>query len=256
MATLARINVTPVKGMALLHPDRVQVTSRGIPADRRFYLVDGSGRTVAGSGCGRLVQIVPAYDPGTETLSMRFPDGEEISGAADALGEATQSDFYGRPVAAHVVHGPWASAVSRLVGRPLRLLRADRDGDGIDVFPLTLVSRASVDDLAARGHHEGPLDSRRFRINFELDGCRPYEEDSWDGRSVAAGEAVVSLDGAIPRCVVTTQDPTNGTKDWDTLTQIAKYRHRIPGDGGLPFGMYATVDRPGTVRLGDAVLPR
>ena len=55
---------------------------------------------------------------------------------------------------------------------------------------------------------------------------------------------------------VTTQGPETGTKDWDTLTQIAKYRPKIPGDGGLPFGMYATVERPGTVDVGDEVVPQ
>ena len=118
--------------------------------------------------------------------------------------------------------------------------------------PLTVVSTASVRDLA-----EGPprraVDSRRFRINLELDGCEPYDEDAWDGHTVGIGDAAIPCTGAIPRCVVTTQDPERGTKDWNTLTQIAKYRPRIEGGGGLPFGMYAKVVRPGVARVGDAL---
>jgi uncharacterized protein YcbX len=132
-------------------------------------------------------------------------------------------------------------------------MRCERAGDGTDVFPLTVISDASVRDLARRGQHEGPLDSRRFRINLEIAGCEPYDEDSWEGRIVQIGSASLRIHGAIPRCVVTTRSPETGEKDWDTLTQIAKYRPRIPGDGGLPFGVYADVVDPGTAVVGDPV---
>jgi uncharacterized protein YcbX len=253
--TLARLCVTPVKGMALGHPERLTLTSEGIPENRRFFLVDGAGELFSGSDLGQLVQIRADYDPTTERLSMRFPDDGEVIGHAGTLGEAMTVDFYGRPVPAHVVGGPWAEAVSAFAGRDLRLLRCDRDGDGADVHRLTLVSYASVQDLATRGRHEGDLDARRFRINLELEGCSPYEEDGWAGARVHVGEAVIRVKGQIPRCLVTQQAPMTGDRDWNTLTQIAKYRARIAGDGGLPFGMYAEVERPGTIALGDPIEP-
>ncbi|HEY6567832.1 MAG TPA: MOSC N-terminal beta barrel domain-containing protein [Actinomycetota bacterium] len=253
MPTLERINVTPVKGMALHHPDRVEITSAGIPGDRRFYLVGASGKMVSGSTFGSLVRIVADHDPQTEELSMRFPDGTVVAGRADHLGEAEVTDFFRRPVAAHAVDGPWSEAVSEYLGTAVRLLRTDHDGEAVDVLPLTVISTASVRDLAERGHHDGSLDSRRFRINLELDGCGPYDEDSWDGETVGIGEVRLRIEGAIPRCLVTNQSPDTGTKDWNTLTQIAKYRPRIKGDGGLPFGMYGTVVQPGVAHLGDTV---
>jgi uncharacterized protein YcbX len=253
--TLARINVSPVKGMALHHPDEVELGPEGIPENRRFYLVDDSGALFSGPTHGPLVRIRPDHDPAARQLRLTFPEGLEVSGETDALGAAVVTDFYGRPVSAHEVLGPFAEAVSTYVGKPLRLLRCDRDGDGVDVNPLTLVSQASVEDLVARGKRTEPLDSRRFRINLELAGCEPYDEDSWDGQRVRIGEATVRIDGQIPRCVLTTMSPETGLKDWDTLTQIARYRPRIGGRGGLPFGVYAQVDTPGRVRLGDAVIP-
>jgi uncharacterized protein YcbX len=255
MPTLERINVTPVKGMALHHPDHVEVTPAGIHGDRRFYLVDTVGKMISGGAFGPLVTITTSYDAQTEELSMHFPDGTLVVDRADQLGEAETTDFYGRPVAAHSVEGPWNEAVSAYSGQSVRLLRSDRDGQAVDVLPLTVVSTASVQDLAERGGYDGVLDSRRFRINLELDGCDPYDEDAWDGRTVRIGEVHLRITGAIPRCLVTTQSPETGTKDWNTLTHIAKYRQRIEGDGGLPFGMYATVVQPGAVRLGDTVEP-
>lgn len=255
LRSLTRLNVTPVKGMALHHPDHARLTPTGIPSDRRFYLVDGSGMLAAGAMFGELQQVHPTYDPTAEHLSFTFPDGSMVDGDAVAHGASETTSFYGRPVAGHALDATFSEAISEYLRRTVRLLRCDRDGDGSDVMPLTIVAQASVQDLGRRGRHEGPLDSRRFRINLELDGCEPYEEDSWDGRIVSVGEANLRIRGQIPRCVVTTLDPDTGRKDWDTLTQIAKFRPRIPGDGGLPFGMYATVEHPAEVRLGDLVAP-
>jgi uncharacterized protein len=251
MRTLARLNVTPVKGLALHHPAHARITEAGLPENRRFYLVEESGNLFSGSDFGPLVRIMPEYDPAEEHLRLAFPDGTIVEGDVCELGAAETSDFYGRTVPSHRVEGPWADAFSSYIGKPVRMLRCDADGDGVDVLPLTVVSTASVDDLASKGGYDGDLDSRRFRINLELDGCEPYDEDSWDGGTITIGEVALTLQGAIPRCVVTTQDPETGVKDWDTLTQIAKLRPRIPD--GLPFGMYAVVARPGEVRVGDPV---
>ena len=83
-----------------------------------------------------------------------------------------------------------------------------------------------------------------------LAGLRPVMSKQDPGATVTAGNASGQNDGAAI-CVVTTQDPETGVKDWPTLTQIAKQRHRIPD--GLPFGMYAVVTRPGLVQVGDTV---
>jgi uncharacterized protein YcbX len=255
MRTLGRICVTPVKGMALHHPADVLLGPTGIAENRRFYFVDRFAELFSGSDDGRLVQVVPDYDPSTEHLSLRFPDGVHIDGNADVPGVAHLTDFYGRPVPAHEVVGEFGRAVSSFMGLDLTMLRCDQDGAGADVEPLTLVSYASVADLARRGRRDEALDSRRFRLNLELEGCEPYDEDAWEGTRVQVGDAVLRVLGQVPRCVVTTQSPDTGIKDWNTLTQIAKYRPRIKGDGGLPFGMYARVESSARVRRGSSVVP-
>ena len=59
--------------------------------------------------------------------------------------------------------------------------------------------------------------------------------------------------GQVPRCVATTRDPATGDKDFDTLKAIAAYRPLMTEPRGVPFGLYAEVERPGRVALGDAV---
>jgi uncharacterized protein YcbX len=93
-------------------------------------------------------------------------------------------------------------------------------------------------------------------MNLEFDEAEPYEEDTWDGRSVQIGAALLRVHGQVPRCRFTTLDPATGHKDFDTLTQIAAYRPLIEAPRGIPFGMYAEVQRPGSVRVGDPVTVR
>jgi uncharacterized protein len=255
MKAIARLSVTPVKALRLSHPERVELTAAGIPADRRFFLVDEDGALFDASDHGPLLQVIPDYEAGDERLTLAFPSGDRVAGPSDELGEPIRTDFFGRTVGAHLVEGPFADALSGYVRRPIRMARVDRDGDGQDVHPLTLVSSASVRDLAVRGEADGDLDARRFRMNLEIGGCEPYEEDGWDGGEVRVGGATIRVHGQVPRCVVTTLGPDSGTKDFRTLTEIARYRPRIGGRGGLPFGMYAEIVEPGPVAVGDPVEP-
>jgi uncharacterized protein len=254
MRTLVRLSVTPVKALRLSHPTEAEITEGGIPGDRRFYLIDHAGALVDTSDHHALLRIVPDYEPGTERLRLLFPDGSIVEDMADRTGERATTDFFGRPVSGRVVHGPFAEALSAYVGAPVRLVRADRDGEAQDVHPLTVVSSASVRDLGTRGE-QSDLDARRFRITLEIDGCEPYEEDSWEGSDVRIGGVSIRVRGQIPRCVVTTLAPDSGERDFRTLNQIARYRPRIGGKGGLPFGMYAAAVRTGRVRVGDPVEP-
>jgi uncharacterized protein YcbX len=251
---LTRLSVTPVKALRLSHPAEAELTAGGIPEDRRFYLIDEAGGLFDASDHRALLQIVPEYDPAAERLRLSFPDGSIIEDAADRLDESVSTDFFGRTVQGRLVDGNLAEALSRFAGRPVRLARVARDGDGQDVHPLTLVSSESVRDIGRRGDRID-LDPRRFRMNLEIEGCEPYEEDSWDAELVRVGEATIRVRGQVPRCIVTTLAPDTGEKDFRTLNMIARFRPRIGGRGGLPFGMYAEVVQAGRVRIGDPVEP-
>ncbi|GIU96884.1 MAG: hypothetical protein KatS3mg013_0687 [Actinomycetota bacterium] len=252
MPTLARINVTPVKSMALHHPERARVGIAGIEGDRRFFLVDPSGALVTAADAPELLRIRPRYDASRERLALTLPDGSSVADAVDRLGPPLVTDLWGHPLAGRIVEGTLAEAIGSAVGRPLRLARCEPTRSAVDVHPVTLVSSASVARLGADGGAEA-LDARRFRMTLELDGCAPYEEDGWTGRVLRVGGARLLVGPQVPRCVVTTLNPDTGRKDFPTLTVIARTRTRIEGGGGLPFGMYARVLDPGALRVGDPV---
>jgi hypothetical protein len=253
LIAVARIGITPVKALALLEPGEVLLERHGVAENRRFYLVGEDGRLVNGRQAGALTRVRADCDRDGTRLALRLPDGTLIEDHV-VLEEPLVTDFWGRAVAGHVCAGPWAAALSAQAGIPVRLVRAERAGDACDVHHVTLVSTASLRELAARSGNPALADPRRFRMLLVLEGCRPHEEDGWEGRRLRVGEAVIRVGGPVPRCVVTTLDPASGVRDADTLREIKAYRG-LGARGNVEFGVYAEVEQPGRVHLGDPVDP-
>jgi uncharacterized protein len=252
MALVTRFNVTPVKATALHHPDEVRLEEHGAVGNREFFFLDDAGKLFGGHQFGPLVRIASAYDAAADALTLTFPDGTAAEGPAAGSGEPITVNFWGRPVGALVVEGPWTDLLSAFAGTRLRLARVSEPGAGNDVRAVTLVSLASVEELSRRGGREEPIDPRRFRMTIEFDGVGPHEEDSWKGREVRVGDAVLEIETPVPRCVVTNLDPETGERDFPTLSVIKQYRGET-AEGDLPFGVYAAVRRAGTARVGDAL---
>jgi uncharacterized protein len=252
--TVARISISPVKGLALVDVDHLELERAGAADNRRFHIVDADGRRYNQLRNGALVQIRQALDG--ERLALHFPDGATADGEV-VLGAAITTDFYGRPVEGRVVDGPWSEALSRWAGRPLTLVQS-APGAAVDRGRghVSLVSRASLEELGRQGGQGGPVDGRRFRMLFELDGCGAHEEDTWVKRHVRIGDALVRLRGDVGRCAITTQNPDSGVPDFDTLRTLKAYRLETANEKGkthLPFGVYGEVAEAGQVALGDAV---
>jgi uncharacterized protein YcbX len=254
MLTVARLSTTPVRGFALHHPDSIELGPHGVVGDRRYTLLADDGRIFDGTKLGELVQLradVTSTD-GSDLLRIRFPSGDEITDAVD-LGPPRTVEIYGRRFTARPVGGPWNEALSAYAGRRVELVRSERLEHERDRNPVSIVSRASVAELARQGNEGRPLDSRRFRMLVELAGAdRPHQEDEWLGREVRIGEAVVRVTKPDPRCVITTQDPDTGKRDFPTLHVIKAYRGLRDGHA-LDFGIYADVVTPGRVAVGDEV---
>jgi hypothetical protein len=114
---------------------------RGVGRNRRFYLVREDGRLLAGVHHGPLVEVHADWDESAERLRLAFPDGSVVEDEV-RLGEPLDrllGHRCERQPCPRSVGGP---AVD-FAGRPVRLVKADEPGGGVDVDPVTLVSLES-----------------------------------------------------------------------------------------------------------------
>lgn len=250
MPTVAQFSIAPVRSLGLQHPTEIDVTEVGVVEDRRFFLSDDQNRLVDRIVVGRLVQVEARTDRGATRLWMRFPDGTVIDDDV-RLGDAVETPIHGRTGVGRVVIGPWGDALARIAGRPIRVIRCDRPGGTRRGNPTSIVSDGSLRELAKHAGIDA-VDGRRFRMLINLQGAEAHEEDTWLGRRVGIGDAVLRVTKTDARCAITTQDPDTGMRDLDTLRTIIGYRGLREGKHA-DFGVLADVVQPGRIRVGDEV---
>ena len=227
----------PVKSLQGEQLETATVTATGIAGDRAHALFDAE--TGVGLTARRIPELLFAsarlLDDGAVEITL--PDGS-LARDADAL-----SGWLGRPVELRSA----AVGGARVYENPLEFEdESTSEWIGFDGSPgafhdsartqVSLVSRATI----------GAWDRRRFRANVLLGGSG---EDDLVGATVACGDATLDVTKRISRCVMTTRPQPGGVdRDLDVLRTINRER-----DGCLAIG--AIVVEPGTVRVGDAVVP-
>lgn len=245
--------IAPVKATQLRTVESVTLTRTGIRENRRFFLIDDKDAMVNSTHLGALQTIISDYDDAERRLSLAFPDGRTLAGEV-RLGDELATSFYGEPFAARLVEGDWSDAISKHVGKRLRLVEADDAGavDRLSLGPVTLISRASLERLARQAEKDS-VDGRRFRMLIEVDGVDPHEEDQWVGRTLRVGDAVLRGGGHVGRCVITNRDPDTGEITLQTLKILGGYRRALDTTEPVAIGIYGEIVQPGTVRVGDSV---
>jgi uncharacterized protein YcbX len=138
---------------------------------------------------------------------------------------------------------PWrsdevASAVGAAAGDGARLVEASADGLRFDETPLLVATDGMAESFG--------IDLRRLRPNIVVGGVDGMAERDWEGRRLRIGEVVIGLDHLCERCVMTTFDP-------DTLEQDPEVLRRINAELGGLAALNCSVERPGTIALGDPV---
>jgi uncharacterized protein YcbX len=250
MPSVARFSISPVRSLGLQHPTEIDVTEVGVVEDRRFFLADDTNRLVDRLIVGPLVRIETRTDPGATMLWMRFPDGTVIEGDVE-LAEAVETPIHGRTGVGRVVVGPWADKLSEYTGRRIRVIRCDRPGGTRRGNPTSIISDGSLRERARHATVDG-VDGRRFRMLIDLQGAEPHEEDTWIGRRIGLGDAILRVTKPDARCAITTQHPETGMRDLDTLRTLISYRGLREGKHA-DFGVLADVEQPGRIRVGDEV---
>lgn len=259
---LAAIHVHPLKSGATLALDAARVERRGLEHDRRWLVVDASGRFVTGRQEPHLVLIRAAPFAGGITLEAPAIAPLRVL-APEGNADRVEVTVWDDRIDAAACDGAADAWLTRYLGRPARLAYMDalaprmvdpeyaQVGDRVsfaDGFPLLLIGTGAIDDLNAR--LSTPLPVERFRPNLVVETETPHAEDGW--ARIRIGALELDLVKPCTRCVFTTVDPSSGTFDrsGEPLATLKTYR-RTPN--GITFGQNAIPRSFGELRLGDRV---
>jgi uncharacterized protein len=259
--TLSRIHIFPIKSCAPTLPGQAEVEARGLRGDRRWMIVDASGKFVSARKQPRLVLIRATFS--AEGLNLEAPGMPTLqlvpAADADRIPVTVWGDEFDA-LAAEPAADAW---ISNYLGSSARFVTMDASvsrpvdpdyspgGDEVsfaDGFPLLLISQASLDALNRRLETSVPM--LRFRPNLVIAGTEPHAEDGW--RSIRIGDVQFDVVKPCSRCVLTTVDPELGMFDpaGEPLRTLIGYR-RTPD--GVMFGQNLIARSLGEIRLGDAV---
>jgi uncharacterized protein len=243
-----RLTITPIKGTALHHPEAVELRETGAVGDRAFFIIDEDDKLISLTRTGAFASL--RAELGDE-LVLWEGDAVVCSGPV-CEGAAVRADFYGsKLVPGRIIDGPWSALLSERAQRPVRLVKADAPGGGIDIGPVTVLGSASVRRLAEETGQ--PVDPRRFRMLIGLETDEPHVEDSWRGMRLVGEQIELEVGDPVARCAAITRHPDHGDRDLPLVRVIKDYRGlcELPRGPVVPFGVYAHVLRPGRLAAGE-----
>lgn len=224
----------PVKSMAGIATDSAFLGWYGLAGDRRFaFRRVGTDSGMPWLTASRLPELL-LYHP-------------------VELEEST-----GEPLPTHI-RTPAGSCLE-LRSAELNAEIAGHFGSGVDlmklnhgIFDEAAVSVISPATIAGIGREAGlDLDRRRFRANIVVETGRSelFVEDEWVGRMLVFGDGdsgpAVSVMMRDMRCMMLNLDPETAEQDARVMKTVVRLNKNNAG-------VYATVVRTGTIRVGDRV---
>ncbi|HEX9565829.1 MAG TPA: MOSC N-terminal beta barrel domain-containing protein [Gemmatimonadaceae bacterium] len=263
-SVVSSLTIFPLKGALGCPVESLDLDDRGPAGDRRWMLIDDSGRFVSLREVARLCFV--SAELTADGLRLRVPRQEPL--------EVPQPDANGAPrTTARVWSGPCevieadplaSGWLSEFLGLSCRVVFQPDDASGPDAdrygpfgdsprrialtdgAPMLLTTIASLTDLNAR--LSAPVPMYRFRPNIVVEGTTPWTEETWKGFEVGA----VGFDAVkpCPRCVATTIDYATGTRTTEPLRTLATFRK---SGQDVNFGMNVAHRHLGSIRVGDTV---
>ena len=251
-ATITHIYRYPVKGLTAESLDEVALSEGDyLPNDRRFAVALGSTPLSGGHHLEwmpkrnflalvkneKLATLETAFDDTTGVLTVKRQGRQVARGnITDRIGRTMIEDFFA------------AYMKDEARGRP-RLVEAN-PGERLTDQPdpvISIINLASIRDLERVVKQ--PVDHRRFRANFYIDGIEPWSEFDWVGKTINLGSAQGSVTERIDRCAAVNVNPDTAERDLN----IVKFLQA--GFGHIDLGVFVRISGGGKATVGDTVSP-
>jgi uncharacterized protein YcbX len=267
---LSGLFLYPVKSLRGLSVTTATVDALGLVGDRRFLIVDDTGRFLTQRTLPRMAQVSTALDATHLTLTAEGAGNVRVALAPDpAAPLRTVSIWKSEGLQAEDCGEAAAAFLRDFLSTPCRLVRigpafhrpvlkpAARPGDIYhfgDGAPVLVIGEASLADLNDRivAHGEEPVPMSRFRPNLVVAGCPAFAEETWTRFRV--GSAIFRDAGPSARCLVTTTDQLTGERGREPLRTLATFRRDPRDPADVIFGQnLINESKAGALRLGDRV---
>lgn len=258
--SLTGIRTYPVKSLAGILQESIEVQPQGLKDDRLYMLVDENGLFITQRKYPQLAlikvqqvaygfsffvenQLILTIEDSNfqmETLKVKIWNDECVGLVANEKVNQWFSQFLGFPVKLIKYNHQAPRPIDPLFSQPKDIVSF------ADGFPLLVISQASLNDLNSK--LELPVSMNNFRPNIIVNGCDAYAEDNW--KQIRIGEVVFDAVKRCSRCVLTTVDPKTGIKSdkGQPLKTLSQYRKE---DGGVLFGMNLIPRSKGLIRIND-----
>jgi uncharacterized protein YcbX len=234
-ATILSLHSYPVKSARALDHASAVLSTRGLPHDREWMVVDARGRFQTQRELPALARL--QAEVGQSALLLRM-DASSIEVPFAAAGDTREVQIWQSASLGIDSGAAVALWLSQQLGSELRLVRFNaarpRASDPLwtggvtalnafsDGFPLLVANAASLVELNSRLRE--PLPMNRFRPNIVIDGIGPWTEDRID--TLNAGGLSLKLVKPCTRCVIPTTDQASGVRGSDeVLRELHAYRY-------------------------------
>ncbi len=232
---LSEIWIYPIKSLAGIRLQKANVKQKGLEHDRRFMLVDESGRFLTQREHPGMALFNMSIASDQLTIESRTSRKNLTIDLEPNRGEALPVQIWDDQLEALEVNPVFSNWFSnelqikcKLVFFPEsnrrdvdpRYAHANEQVSLADGYPCLIIGQSSLDDLNKR--LEAPLPMKRFRPNFVFIGGAPFDEDDWKNFKIGKNRFA----GVKPcaRCVLTTVDPETGITGKEPLATLATFR--------------------------------
>jgi uncharacterized protein len=258
---LAALNIYPIKSARGIALREWEVDEFGLQHDRRWMVVDESGRFLSQRTHPRMALVIPSVadgllrvnGPGMPALETPLTPATSVTTTVSVWNDVCAATWLGEKPA------EWFSAflgtACSLVHMPAGVVRpvnpmfapAGSRVSFADGYPFLIISEESLADL--NGRLSDPLPMNRFRPNLVVSGGEPFAEDTW--AEVEISGVRLRVVKPCERCVVTTTDQATATRGKEPLRTLATYR-KVKDE--VMFGQNAIHENTGRLRVGDPVV--
>jgi uncharacterized protein YcbX len=257
----------PVKSMQGEELTATEVTERGLLGDRAYALVDSADGKAATAKNPRKWPTLFAFratliesprpDASVPPVRITLADGTTVTSQQADLNQVL-SKALNRTVNLNAAGRGHAGTVNAeeywpdMEGLDFRDTVTDftlPGGTFFDCATVHLLTTATLERLHQL-YPQGRFEVPRFRPNIVVtpaSGEQDFVENAWIGHTLAIGDSVrLSITGPCGRCVMTTLAQGDLPSDPGILRTAAQHNK-------VSVGIYATVERGGSIRRGDPV---